>query len=309
MTRFCAKESVERRDNYLGTMTTVKCYLLIEYDNSWSKEINNLLENSKIETEVVNHINDFTEWCPEDVKVLFIKNKETGSGKKIYLTRVHKGKEKVSEFFVDNYKDILTIDLKNAYKNPGGCKNILVVCTHGKHDKCCAKFGHPVFLGLSKWIKNTGANFEVWECSHVGGDRFAANIIWLPYGLGFGHVELDTEIFLNKLIQNKIPLEYFRGCSFFSSAGQFLEGVIRKKYNLDNPGGVEVIRNIENHDNEGNIYVDIEMSFKEIGTQSISGLISIRLDKENGKVLASCNDGGYAYPRIIELVNIPNNPN
>jgi (2Fe-2S) ferredoxin len=29
----------------------------------------------------------------------------------------------------------------------------------------------------------------VWECSHVGGDRFAANVVAMPHGLYYGRVE------------------------------------------------------------------------------------------------------------------------
>ena len=29
-----------------------------------------------------------------------------------------------------------------------------------------------------------------WECSHVGGDRFAANVVAMPHGLYYGQVEM-----------------------------------------------------------------------------------------------------------------------
>jgi len=302
-TRFCAKESFERGENFLGTMTTVKCYLLIEYDGAWSSVVNRLLENSKIEDRVVQYLNKFIQWCPEDVKVLFIKNKiNTNNGKKIYLTRELMGKAQAREFNVDTYIDILKIDLKAAYKEPSECKNILVVCTHGKRDKCCAKFGFPIFLNLYDWINTSGKNFEIWECTHVGGDRFAANIIWLPYGLGFGHMQLQDGIFTKKLAQNKVALKYFRGCSFFPSAGQFLEGYVRKKYSLEVPGGIELVNYSESQVDEENILTNIEMRFVELEHKSISGVVNICRDTKHGKVLASCNNDGYALPRIIELV-------
>ena len=30
---------------------------------------------------------------------------------------------------------------------------------------------------------------SVWECSHVGGDRFAANVVAMPHGVYYGRVE------------------------------------------------------------------------------------------------------------------------
>jgi hypothetical protein len=302
-TRFCAKESFDRGEKFLGTMTTVKCYLLIEYDEAWPKLITSLLDNSRIEDKVVKHLNEFIHHCPENVRVLFIKNSNSNVDKKVYLTRVLSGVAQVSEFNINSYRDILSIDLNSAYNEPKVFKNILVVCTHGKHDKCCAKFGYPIFQELSKWITLTGVNFEVWECSHVGGDRFAANVIWLPYGLGFGHVQLQDGEFIKKLMLNKIPLQYFRGCSIFPSAGQFLEGVVRKKYLLENPGGVEIIRYNENLYEERSLDANIEMRFIELENKSINATVRISRDTDNGEVLASCNEGGYAFPRSFKLID------
>jgi hypothetical protein len=71
---------------------------------------------------------------------------------------------------------------------------IYLVCTHGRHDTCCAIRGRPVAAVLSAAHPD-----RTWECSHIGGDRFAANVVVLPHSLFYGHVpgsravELATE--------------------------------------------------------------------------------------------------------------------
>lgn len=60
---------------------------------------------------------------------------------------------------------------------------IYLVCAHSKHDACCAVRGRPVAAALAR--ERPG---RVWECSHVGGDRFAANVLVLPAGLLYGRV-------------------------------------------------------------------------------------------------------------------------
>jgi hypothetical protein len=61
---------------------------------------------------------------------------------------------------------------------------VLLVCAHGRHDTCCAVRGRPVAAALAEqWPEWT------WECSHVGGDRFAANLVVLPDGAYYGRVE------------------------------------------------------------------------------------------------------------------------
>ncbi len=58
---------------------------------------------------------------------------------------------------------------------------IYLVCAHGRHDACCAIWGRPAAAVLSVAQPDT-----TWECSHVGGDRFAPNLVLLPHGLYYG---------------------------------------------------------------------------------------------------------------------------
>jgi hypothetical protein len=60
---------------------------------------------------------------------------------------------------------------------------LYLVCAHSKHDTCCALRGRPVAAALDQ--QRPG---RVWECSHVGGERFAANVLVLPSGLLYGRV-------------------------------------------------------------------------------------------------------------------------
>ncbi len=62
-----------------------------------------------------------------------------------------------------------------------------LVCTHGRHDACCAIRGRPLAEELARQRPEA-----VWECSHVGGDRFAANLLALPHGLYYGRVSPDA---------------------------------------------------------------------------------------------------------------------
>lgn len=82
--------------------------------------------------------------------------------------------------------DLLEIPLEggDALRSDEPC---FLVCTHGRHDACCAIRGRPVALALERL--RPGA---VWECSHVGGDRFAANVLALPHGLYYGRVTDTT---------------------------------------------------------------------------------------------------------------------
>jgi len=60
---------------------------------------------------------------------------------------------------------------------------VYLVCAHGKHDACCALRGRSVAAALAAERPD-----RVWECSHIGGERFAANVLVLPLGLVYGRV-------------------------------------------------------------------------------------------------------------------------
>jgi hypothetical protein len=60
---------------------------------------------------------------------------------------------------------------------------LFLVCTHGRHDACCALRGRPLAQALHHARPD-----RVWETTHLGGDRFAANLLVLPTGELYGRV-------------------------------------------------------------------------------------------------------------------------
>ncbi|MEQ3551936.1 sucrase ferredoxin [Pseudonocardia nematodicida] len=63
---------------------------------------------------------------------------------------------------------------------------IALVCAHGRHDTCCAIRGRPLAGALAAALPDA-----TWECSHVGGCRFAPAMVLLPHGFTFGGVRPD----------------------------------------------------------------------------------------------------------------------
>ncbi len=63
---------------------------------------------------------------------------------------------------------------------------VYLVCTHGTRDRCCAKWGMPVYQALVERCPE-----HVWQCSHLGGHRFAATLAVLPQGFVYGRVSPD----------------------------------------------------------------------------------------------------------------------
>jgi hypothetical protein len=93
---------------------------------------------------------------------------------------------------------------------------VYLVCTHGRHDACCAVRGRPIAAALAGAYPD-----RTWECSHIGGDRFAANVVVLPHGLFYGHVPVTRAVELAKRYDegNVVP-DLLRGSGAFAPAVQ-----------------------------------------------------------------------------------------
>lgn len=77
-----------------------------------------------------------------------------------------------------------------------------LVCTHGGHDACCAVRGRPLARALGG---------DVWETSHLGGDRFAANVLVLPTGHLYGQVPADGGALVEAHRRGEVVLDGLRG--------------------------------------------------------------------------------------------------
>lgn len=84
---------------------------------------------------------------------------------------------------------------------------LLLVCTHGRKDWCCALRGRPTAAALSALEPDA-----TWECSHLGGDRFAATVLHLPSGVTCGRVGVeDAAELVAALRAGRAPARLLRG--------------------------------------------------------------------------------------------------
>jgi hypothetical protein len=83
---------------------------------------------------------------------------------------------------------------------------LYLVCTHGKRDACCAEFGRPVAAAVARDHAGT------WETTHLGGDRFAANVVCFPDGLYFGRLDpVSGPTVAAAYARGEVVLPHFRG--------------------------------------------------------------------------------------------------
>jgi hypothetical protein len=91
-----------------------------------------------------------------------------------------------------------------------------LVCSHGRHDTCCAVRGRPLLSTLAAIDPD-----PTWECSHLGGCRFAPTLVLLPHGFLFGNVPAaDAGTLTKHYDAGVLDLRWLRGRSCYPPAVQ-----------------------------------------------------------------------------------------
>ncbi|AKU19008.1 hypothetical protein VV02_16555 [Luteipulveratus mongoliensis] len=107
---------------------------------------------------------------------------------------------------------------------------LLLVCTNGRRDVCCAIRGRPAALDAAQRIPG-----RVLECSHIGGHRFAPTGIMLPSGQTWARLDGDrAELAYAAERRGEIPAElndpaYDRGRSCLPPAAQAAQSWVRQQ--------------------------------------------------------------------------------
>lgn len=100
---------------------------------------------------------------------------------------------------------------------------VYLVCTHGSKDVCCAVRGRPVAKALAAIRPGS-----TWESSHLGGDRFAPNVVCLPHGIVYGHLSAaSVGPAVEAYERGELCLDHLRGRAGEPPAAQAAEHLIR----------------------------------------------------------------------------------
>lgn len=113
---------------------------------------------------------------------------------------------------------------------------LYLVCTNGRRDACCALYGRPLFVALS------GDSPHVWESSHIGGHRFAGNLVCLPEALIYGRVTPERgRALVAAHAEGRLDVRSLRGRAAWPAAAQAAEIELRLHLGLDRIADVTLV--------------------------------------------------------------------
>ncbi len=185
----CSDTSRSLAEPLVATASRVDRWLLVEHAGAWGPES---VPSSRLEVAVARRLATLAaDGAARLVLIRRHRDEEVGeSGRWVFAVDSRPGSEQVLARHVDDDDELLDLA---PWRDATGWEVVdeplYLVCTHGRKDRCCAVRGRPVAHALS-----AARPGQVWESSHLGGDRFAPNLVVLPDGLYLGQVEAEDVV-------------------------------------------------------------------------------------------------------------------
>ena len=170
----------------VGTAPYVATWLIVEHPGPWSAK-------------APQAVPQFAALSDSDVTVIFARRpRQRTHGHRYWIARegmVHQG----SGASVDQ----LVALAQDPALTGNSDESTMFVCTNGKRDVCCATYGRALATTLE--------DERVWECTHLGGHRFAPTALLLPSGMVLGRLTVDAA---QAALEGEPVLHTMRGCSY-----------------------------------------------------------------------------------------------
>lgn len=203
---FCAERAQLRGDSMAGTASHGLVWVLIEYRGGWPP---NGFDGLDIDPETKALVLSAAQTARARVLLVERPGRRRREGPSSWAVLRHqKSGAHLQQWGTWSHDEDLA-EIATALTSPGkpGLPPVILVCTHGPHDPCCAVWGRPVGRALSQhWPE------LVWECSHVGGDRFAANAVVAPDGVYYGGLDAQSAVTtIEDHLAGRIRADYLRG--------------------------------------------------------------------------------------------------
>lgn len=240
----CAVASGLRDDVLAGTASTVRAFLLVEHAGPWGVDA---LRDARLPDGLGPALQQRSR--ASGVRVLLVRRHgrravaEDPATTRVIAAHADPHRPRLESTTLDDPRDLLGVDLA-ALRAAGtlgwreASSPVLAVCTHGRHDACCAERGRPVAAALAAAHPE-----ETWEVSHIGGDRFAGNLLVLPHGLYYGRLDRVSALGVaGAHLAGQVDLDHLRGRSGWSMPVQHAEVALRRELGETRLDAVRLVR-------------------------------------------------------------------
>ena len=223
----CSASSLAAGERLAGTATQGVSWLLVEIRGAWGRD-------AVAESGLTPAVRDVLQGFPG--KVALVRRPDRRRGTTLIRATVDETGGTALRQELESLDALPRADLGAG--EPVAAP-IILVCAHGRRDPCCARLGLPLFDALAPHV----APEQLWQSSHLGGHRFAPNVLVLPQGVQLGRIPVwrASEV-AEKLASARIPLDLYRGRTMYAPAVQAAELCVRAAAGLDGLTDLRLVR-------------------------------------------------------------------
>ncbi|WP_205750148.1 sucrase ferredoxin [Cryobacterium sp. SO1] len=294
----CSDRSLERGDPLLGTAGYGERWFLVEIDGAWGAHA---FLQSPLDPALARAL--VTRIESAGIRPLAIRRTGRTSLQRRAQTEwrwaavdARVGHERVHWGAVSDPAELMRVPLDGSSGTPS-TEPLICVCTHARHDQCCAVKGRPVVTALAE-VYPAGT----WECSHLGGDRFAATMILFPHGLYYGRVSgAEAPGLVEAFLHGRIEPRFFRGRSSLPNVVQAAAAFARANRGDNHIDAFEY----ESWTESGGVHTVCFRHGGEHGGEHDGEHLVVRLGESRSEPLLSTCAASSAQPvREFELLSI-----
>ncbi|MFF4954820.1 sucrase ferredoxin [Streptomyces chattanoogensis] len=241
----CAAVSRESAEPVAGTAATARTWLLIEQTGPWGA---NALTDSHLDPDIGRALEAATDGT--DVRVALIRRPgrhadcHAASPRRLFVAHTAPGSSWIRSTTVTDPRAVLGLDFTalgagdhGGLWEPYVGEPLVLICTNGKRDRCCALLGRPLAAELAA----SGA--ETWEITHIGGHRFSPTLFVLPYGYAYGRASARlVKDAVEAARDGRITLDHCRGRSAWSRPAQAADLAVRELLREERADALDVVR-------------------------------------------------------------------
>lgn len=233
MSELCSMRSCEVGEPLAGTAAEVAVWIVLEHRGRWGAKA---VAESSLPEAVKARLEAWGAEIPGARVQLARRLGRVDGPLRLWVAVSELGASRLAEHTLGTVEELLALDVPaqvsalRAGQPVAGAvtpaRPLVLVCTNGRRDVCCAKLGTPVAQALAEQD-----GLEVWHTTHLGGHRFAATLVQLPEGICYGRIEPHEAPLLAAAIRGGrvYRVDRLRGRTVLPEAAQAAEAIWRER--------------------------------------------------------------------------------
>lgn len=213
-----------------GSAADDRAFLLVEYPGPWGRKA---LEDSRLSEKVRAGLAKRAERAGVRVQ-LIRRHRRPATGLHVFLGYAVPPEPWVESTVLSQPEELLELDLDAlSAGRPAGLDRhdepLLLVCTNGRRDACCAELGRPLVAAFDVAYPEL-----TWETTHLGGHRFAGALLVLPHGLAYGRLDADAGLEVAaRTLEGRLDPAHLRGRTAYPGPVQAAEVALLERLGED----------------------------------------------------------------------------